>query len=458
MVDGIRDIIKVSSWLRKRWEKPSTLAVLLIAGFILSLWLSYQVDLANFRKAFSAQELIGTFLFLIVLTIIWYVSRKPPVTQKDKIGVAIAINCETKKERQRLKADFINALRNEIRRGNHQHFHVFELSEYHSEQIDTRDRVIQYQKATGAHLLLYGRCRIRTHEGKSTYVLDLQARVIHLTIPPKVSAQLGLDMRRVFPGRILIPESEELMGFQLTQDIVRDAARYTLGVASLLSLDAITAFDLHHGLWLQMKQVTETDGDILVGHKHIKNKLPNLLVTEGIGCARHFYVMKPTNYLTEVKKYIDVVQEIDPQNYQAHLLRGVHYFLGDHDIDKAKQEIRKARNERDSTWQFSAAFLEAYEGNLEQAHKIYRRAFKGIVQDDIPIEVEIFINDVLEGEPDKVQLWYCLGMINYFCKGDLQSARRDFARFIELAAPIREFSTSVGFAQKYLDEIDKRKS
>lgn len=78
---------------------------------------------------------------------------------------------------------------------------------------------------------------------------------------------------------------------------------------------------------------------------------------------------------------------------------------------------------------------------------------KGNVTPSTPLDAEIFIGDVLEAEPDKIQLWYCLGMINYFCKGDIHSAKKDFLRFIELASKNERFNTSVKFAQEYLSEI-----
>src|SRR5207237_2457130 len=125
----------------------------------------FKIDFLSVTQAITLTELAIISLVMLCLSAGWYVSRKPHVTAKDKIGIAIAINCETKKERQRLKADFVRALSDEIRKGSHQHFDVFELSEYHSEKLNSHDKAQYYQKITGAHLLIFGQCRIRTHEG-----------------------------------------------------------------------------------------------------------------------------------------------------------------------------------------------------------------------------------------------------------------------------------------------------
>lgn len=453
MIEDAKEAIQVFLWLQKHWERRSTLVILLALIFSLGLFLSYNFDLASLPQTISLAEVSLVFLLSFFVVVIWHVSRKPPTTPEDKIGIAIAINCETRKERARLKADFVNALCDEIKRGSHQHFHVFELSEYHSEKIKSFEDAKKYQRLTRSHLLIYGQCRSRTHEGKPTYVLDLHASVLHLPVPAAASTRLGQDMNRVFPRQALIPESDEVMGFHLTKDIVRQAARFTLGAASLISQDPITAFDLHHGLWREIKELIEMDENIFPGYKYIGNKLPNLLIMEGLLSLRFYYISKPPNYLAAISRYLDVVQEIDPRNYDAHLFRGIYYFLHDHDVEKAKKEIKKAKNDRNAASQYSAAFLAAYEGDLVQAHKIYQRAFRGQVTSETPLDVEIFIQDVLEAEPDKIQLWYCLGMINYFCKGDSASARNDFSQFITLASRHNKFPSSIIFAKKYLEEI-----
>ncbi len=275
-----------------------------------------------------------------------------------------------------------------------------------------------------------------------------------MPVPPEVGALLKHDMGQVFPSKALIPETDEVMGFQVTQDIVQHAARYTLGTASLLSHDAITAFDLHRGLWDETISLSESDSNVFPGYKLIKNKLPGLLVTEGLLSARYYFITRPGGYLEAIKGYLDVVQDIDPNNYDAHLVRAIYYFSHDHDITRAKEDT-ESKERPNAAWQYSDAFLSAYEGDLERAHKVYKRAFLGDVTPETPLDVELFIHEVLESEPEKVQLWYCLGMVNYFCKRDLCSAKKDFSKFVELAERNNSFATSVQFAKKYLEEIKR---
>ena len=126
--------------------------------------------------------------------------------------------------------------------------------------------------------------------------------------------------------------------------------------------------------------------------------------------ASFYYLWnKPPSYLEKIKFCIDLVSELDPRNYLGGINRATHLFLSTRNTRDAKRILQKVKNQQDSSWQFSLAFLEAYDGNLEAAYKTYQKAFRGAYHDHIPNQVEDFIHTVLDEEPDKIQFWYCLG-------------------------------------------------
>jgi hypothetical protein len=296
---------------------------------------------------------------------------------------------------------------------------------------------------------------MRFHQNRPTYVLELNASVRHAPIALEVSKQFSKDIDLAFPRKALIPETEELRGFEFTRDLVGIASRFILGIASWISGNPVSAFDLHHGVWTELKR-KDDEGLGWPGHKQLTPRVASLLVSEGLDAANLRFTKKPPKYLEDMRRFLDVTQEIDPNHYSGHLLRGIYYFLSSRDLEKARKEIRKAKNDRDSTWLWSSAFLDAYDGKLEEAHKTYKRAFRGLVTDDTALQVETFITDVLNVEPEKMQLWYCLGMINYFYKEDMESAERDFSKFCEQTQGTEIFSKSVEFAKQYLCEIKEK--
>jgi hypothetical protein len=68
------------------------------------------------------------------------------------------------------------------------------------------------------------------------------------------------------------------------------------------------------------------------------------------------------------------------------------------------------------------------------------------------LQTEEFIREILESEPDKFQLYYCLGLIYYFARHDLILAKEAFEEFRTKAVRTR-YSKWIQYADKYLDEI-----
>ncbi|MBI3355280.1 MAG: hypothetical protein HY038_00635, partial [Nitrospirae bacterium] len=193
MLEDVREAIQLTSWIKERWQNPSTLALLLLAIFVLGFSLSYQYDLAGIAENITWQECLAVFTLMALAILGWLLTTRLPETSADKIGILIAIDCETKKERQRLKEDFVKALRDEMTRGNHQQYVVHELSEYQSRKIESHQTALPLLQRTGSHLIMYGRCRIRTHQSRPTYVLELNATVRHAPIAIETSKQFSQD-------------------------------------------------------------------------------------------------------------------------------------------------------------------------------------------------------------------------------------------------------------------------
>ncbi|MEO7859222.1 MAG: hypothetical protein ABIU05_02065 [Nitrospirales bacterium] len=358
------------------------------------MFLAYNVDIYGVQSEISLTEGVLLAGACGLLLIVWFVTSRLRKTFPGKIGIVVAIACETKKEEVRFRADFVDALRERITQTNRKHFDVYELSRYHTRRSQNVEAAIGYLKETQAHLIIFGRCRLRNHKGKLTYMVDFQEAIRHAPVPFEVSQQLKQDMELAFPTRMLFPEQNELEGFDVTKEIFGVASQFTLGIASLLSGDPLTAFDLHLNAFREARDKIEIDDNSPQVLKKYKARLASCLVLSGLHAIQLYYKNKSAGYFDKMGNCLDVIQEIDPGNYDAHLVRAICLFLRNHDIEGARQEIRKAKNERNVAWQYSEAFLAAYEGKLEEAHKLYKRAFKGVVLEETPLDVEEFIVDV----------------------------------------------------------------
>ena len=105
-----------------------------------------------------------------------------------------------------------------------------------------------------------------------------------------------------------------------------------------------------------------------------------------------------------MRPFLNLLNAIDPNNYSAHAIRGIYYFLIEKNIDKAKYEISQTKNNKDIIYKYNKAFLYAFEGRMSLAEKYYKRAFKPRIDSDSLFQIECFIYDVLENEPNRYQL------------------------------------------------------
>jgi hypothetical protein len=178
MIQEVKEVIDVGLWLRSEWEKPRAAITLALLVLIFGLLGAYWFDFSKIQKSITFQELLSILGILVFLGIAWFISTRPPKTSRGKIGIVVGIDCESKKERQRFKNDVIKNLKAEIDKGRKDYFQVLELSDYQSSKIEDIKSAVQYLKQTKGHLILYGQCRIRKHQGKPSYVLTLHEFVI----------------------------------------------------------------------------------------------------------------------------------------------------------------------------------------------------------------------------------------------------------------------------------------
>jgi hypothetical protein len=96
---------------------------------------------------------------------------------------------------------------------------------------------------------------------------------------------------------MLIPVANEVEGFEITKDMVGIAAQYTLGIASLLSGDPITAFELHYGAWQDATRKVQLDENTPAVYKTLRYRMAKFLVTGGLEATRLYYKNRPHGYL-----------------------------------------------------------------------------------------------------------------------------------------------------------------
>ena len=445
------DLKEVLNSIGSKWPRKSSLFIaLLIVLFSLLLMFS-GINIVEI----TLDELIIIFILLMLVFFFWLKSAKIKRAPKGKIGFAVAIRTEIKKQREKIASDFVETLRELLFQGNLSYqFSLIELSQYHSAKIKDAEDAENYLHNTKCQFLIYGRARIRQIEGKDNHVLNMEGIVAHRPVPEKISRNLGVEFAELFPRKLKLLSENDLFLFEFTSQWVNFVARYIIGIASLVSGNVEYAQELFEDLQRKIDQ-QETNLPAIV---KIRRRLPRRLTEVYLTQVRFNYAIwrrnRDQDSLNRVKFFLDKLESLSPNDYTGRLIRGIWHFVANRDIPAAKREIKKCRGIRDATWCYSYAFLCAYEGNMREAIRYYRLAFKYNCQASVPFEIEEFIDWVLKLEPDKVQLHFCLGFVNYGGKGDKLQALQDFEKFIEIT-PNGKFIEAQGIAKSYIETISK---
>lgn len=450
-------MIKLSSetinWFYEKWERKSTLVILII---IITLFFSFKF-ISNDINDLSIYELIIIILFDIFIYLLWLQSTGIPKAKKGTIGFAIAIFCETKDQKEHIASDFISTIRNLINAQNHIFkFSLIEISEFHSRQIKNFEDVTLLRKKARCHYIIYGSAKLREINGKQNHILNLEAQIAHKPMPDQLSKNFSKEMQEVFPRRLSIDTKNDLITFEFTSEWIESVSKYIIGIASCLSGDDIYAESLFISI-LKNQRLKDCD---LPPIKKIRQRTPirlgEIYAFRAIKKYERWRKSRTPDALKEVLGQLTKLRKIYPSNYTGRLLAAICHFVFNRDITKAMRELKKCRNINDGTWAYSYAFLFAYQGEMKKARRIYKTAFAYSCNPEVYLQTEEFILWVLEQEPDKIQLYFCLGLINQHGKIDKIQAIKDFKTFLDKRSEAgKTFLIEEQLAKRYIKNIEK---
>ena len=437
---------------RKRWASRRGLLIVVLVIFGFALFEFSKVDLHKI----TGPEWLVICLLVAVVTGVWLVTNRLPRTAKGKVGFGVAIYCENPRHEATLRADLLITLRELLyTSGLRYEFDFIEFSQHIAAKITDQTTAEEIRRKSRVHFLVYGRARARNLPDGEAHVLDLEGLVSHKEVVTSFSRQFSAEFRRIFPRKLALHKEGDIFAFQITAKWIHVVARYIVGIASLISNDLVYSEEL----FLQLEtQLAQSDSNELPALVKIRNSLPRRLEelyrTRTYQLYNVYRMKRDKSVLEELERVLEKLKKYDTNSYERNLVKAICAFVLRRDLAESMSHIESCCTVQDPTWMYSKAFLLAYGGDLEEAYRIYVKAFVMPKEDAVlPIETEEFIDEVLREEPNKHQLYFCLGLINHRVKKDLLSAKRDFSRFLELATP-EAFKTQQIVAEKWLQEIE----
>lgn len=412
--------------IHRKWNRP----IGLFAAYILLVLILAAVF--SFIDIDKTIVYIVSAILLFAIFIAWLSSRRFPRIKKGKIGFVVNFNCSNEQDEINFKEDFIDHLQKLINNSVAGDFFQFiDVSKKVTKSIIDQDDAQWLRAKTRAHFILYGKLKKRMIKGESTYVLEMDGLVAHRPIPVELSRSVAIEFTELLPRKILIKSTDDVFNFEFTSTWAGNVAKYIIAIAAALSYDykysVILLSELNQSL-----QLIKTDFPILLKLQAlVLQRLAELDILRARLKYDAWQKGKNISLIKEAKEYLERTPEPYRHSYEYINLMAILLFLSNRQVKSAIEILKGCKKIEDPTWHMNLAFLYAYEENLHDAIREYKKAIEYSFEPDLILQIEEFLCWCIDSEPDKYQLYYLLGYFNWQIKGDKKQAIEDFKIFIK---------------------------
>ena len=307
------------------------------------------------------------------------------------------------------------------------------------------------------HFVIFGHAKLRNVLGGPSYVIESRGLVRHAEAEAEIKKRFAEEFSELWPSRYVVRDPDSLLAFEFAARHVDVVARYLIGVASAISRDLRNAEDLLLDCQARLGRLANNGGvQPLAGlRSKVAVRLSEIYDMQLANAAQRYTLRRDMAALREIDGLLVKRRAQVPDDYETRQSAALCAFLLHRDIPLARREYEACRGVDDASWRYGEAFLSGYEADLDSAYRWYRDAISAPLSDEtVPIQCEEFIQIVLETEPQRYWLGFCLGLINYRAKGDLVAARRDLMAFLDRAKREERFPNQVRASREWIREID----
>lgn len=431
----LKDMVDVFSWCEEKWH--SDYAPFFIFPIVFLVVLYTKSLLPDFGLPLTTWIILAVILGVLAVGL-WIFQHKIPKVPEGYIGLVIAISPVEDDSRAKIVKDFVDSLKSILQQIQYQQtpFYVLELSKYHVKKITNDFEAKIFCEKCNSRFLVYGTSRVRKIKGKDHHAVKLRGLVSHSPISFENSSALAQEMNNVLPLDFKISCENDLLEFETVSLCFSESAKFIIATAAMLSNDLALALNLLTQLNNSKKQV----------EKHKKNVpvVAQLLTLIPLRLANlhdhlsniHFNNWRQSKNEVELnlaKENRDASHKLVPDNLRYSLINAIWHFVIKKDVQNALRVLNQCFSKyiQVPVLRYNLAFLYAYSGDMKKALSEYEAAFILDSSFETAFEVEEFIAWILSLEPNKYQLWYCLGLINHRIKNDNNSALLELKKFIE---------------------------
>jgi hypothetical protein len=440
-------------WLRHNWPENEGLLVILAATGSVS---------AGFASSFEADlsvRFVITASSLLLALLVWLWARRARRTRAGKVGLAVAVWCEDASGRT-VRSDFIRAFRRTVCTGGPSEiFDLVVVPEHYARRVADSQDALRLLRRCNARFLLAASVRRRKMHGTDHEVVRLTAIVGHAPVDDERAGVLAKEFGELLPNRDILIRSDDIYpAVEFTGEWAGHVAQYITALASALSGELAHAETLLN----QARKGLSSKASGFPVFAKIRERVPKHLgAIAGVRAreaVKAWYEDKSPEKVRELGQRLTEAQALDKDSVLVLIVSAIHAFVAHRDVKRAQAFLNKIRGpHRDAIWQFNAALLAAYGGDLKTATRRYRDGIRlGIPVADVDVvvgQVEDFLVWLVEQEPHRIEMHYCLGFVNWQIKADSEQALRDFRAFLD--GSVGRYPAERELVEGWMDEIRK---
>jgi hypothetical protein len=442
----LENLLATIRLLGVRIRNPSVGAVAAVGGAVGLGWLSSAAPLAKIAETsiFSAGELsvILAFAGLIVCPFLWwFATRAPRKKSHDAFGIALALRYERAEEAARLKSDFIESLRQNLRISALA-FEIVEIPSYLAPDVADDGTAKELLSESQCHLIIWGSLRTRmAKKDKEVYVLTLEGAVTHSVTDAAQTRNLTRDMRLALPKSQEFSVATELTSFEIAAENLGLSSRFILGIAAIISSNGKAAAMLFEEVMNDADRKIKTKKRGRRGKNRTMERLlsrtkeiyPALLIAVVRDELFLWFRNKRNSHLDTADACLEKYRKLKGDSPSYLIPKALVSFVKNCDASRALKIVMKCKIKSlpDPTWRYSAAFLYAVSGNTNAAMTMYDAAFCAPLQVDPQnvTYIEEFIEWWLNENNGPPVLSFMLARLNAEIKKDFVSAAADLRRY-----------------------------
>ncbi len=377
----------------------------------------------------------------IVLCLLCAKERRFPKFKDDETGIMFLIKTNGPEDRMMVEKYFISAIKKAFQ-DNYKHKNkILFLESYHADKFLDADMEKKKEIIwkSNAKLAFFGECITGNRNGKKVCYINLESCVSHDALHENGRMLLSMDMSVVMVPfkQLYINEDNNLDEFQCAS------------VALSLIADFIMASALFYTR--HFEESVEFFADLMDKLENIFRNLPSIAALKSFVPVRwwqnhlllskeayaRYRVGKNPAELETMYRHLQESAKHNKENSFYNTQMALYYFCKDRDVKNAKACVKVCKDHHypEFAYKFDDVFLALYEKYTPylamRCYKKYTTIFRKKPPYEMCVEIEEFIYDVIDKEPDKGHLYWLLVLLTNY-RGDFVLSKEALQKFEEV--------------------------